>query len=450
MDAKKSLHIAFVCDTFLTDWSGVERVLAQLAAELMRRGHRCAILAQRPRGPVSPKIPLTPVPEGCGVLQIDWDSDEGLRQGRQDIAQADFDVLAAPCSGRRFQKVPWLLAGSGVPLVDAECVHPAVLTYERWHPYERWAAAAACDCIQLLLAPYRDFFPAPLQGCIAVAGNPAPPPAEVDFAARAGRARRTLLSVGRMVERDKQYSLLLRTWHLLAPDFPDWDLVLVGDGPDFTLHQALAQAMGPQARITLTGAVADPTPYYAGADLFCMPSRQEGFPLVLGEAAAHALPLVALETCDAAKALIAPDMGALAANSSPNALAEALRPLMAAPPAARQAKGLAAQAFFRDTYGGSRAYDDWEALLTGAARCKGHTRLDALEKARWDEALLNQAAQELTARIRPLDETGEDTGVASALARLRSQYDALTREHAALQKRYDSLVRQTQGGGRRR
>ena len=451
MTKKSGIHIAWNCDTFLTDWSGVERVFAQLATEMIQRGHRCTIVAKRPKSPVSQQIPLTPVPKNCEILEFSWDSDEGLRQARQDIAQADFDVLVAPCTGRRFQKIPWLLSGSGVPLVEADCIHPAVLTYERWNPYERWAAAASSDCIQILLKPYRDFYPAALQERIVVAGNPAPPPAEIDFAARAVKTRRTLLAVGRMDEAHKQFSILLRAWQILAVEFPDWDLKLVGDGKDFTFYQAMAEALGPDSRVTLTGAVADPSPHYANADIFCMPSsRQEGLPLVLGEAAAYALPLVAIQSCDAAKALITPDMGALAENSSPAALVDVLRPLMNAPVQVRQAKGLAAQSFFAETYGGRRAYDDWEALLRETAKHKGRTQLDVLEQHRWNETLLNQAALELTARPHPLDIGTEDTSVTSAMARLRSQYDALSREHAALQKRYDTLVRQVQIGGKRR
>ncbi len=349
--AENNIHVGIVCDLILIDWSGVEYLFSKMAAELLRRGHYVTIIAQRPKGKVSPKIPLAPIPSGCDVIQCDYDSREGLDAARAAICSAGLDVIVSQCAKKEFMRTPWLLKGSGIPFIDAECVHPRVLTYERWNPYEHYATLEVCDCVTVPLEAYRAFYPQYMRERIAVVGYPAAPTQEVDFAAREGKARRTLLALGRMDEADKQYSLLLRAWQILYPEFPDWSLQLVGSGKDLPLYQAMADALGKDARITMPGSVSNVGDYYRGADIFCMPSRQEGLPHVLGEAAAYGLPIVAYASCDAAKAVISPEIGMLAEPTHPAALAEVLRTMMSSAPECRTRMGRNAQEFFAREYG---------------------------------------------------------------------------------------------------
>lgn len=334
-----------------------------------------------------------------------------------------------------------------MPLVSAESLDPVVLTYERWNAYEHFAALTVCDRIQVLLEDFRQHYPEALWEKLDAIGNPAPPPQPVDWAARAAKPQKTLLALGRFEEEHKQFTLLLRTWALLFPEFPDWKLQLVGGGSGWELYNAMVKAMGPGARAEIHGSVVDPTAFYAGADLFCMPSRYEGFPLVLGEAAAHGLPLVALKNCAAAAALIDADRGALAENDSPAALAQVLRPLMAAPAEERERLGKNAMDFYQREYHRQKVFDQWERLLLQAAVPKGFTCLARLQRNQWDTALLNQAALELLSRPDTLGPPEvQCSGSAAAMARLRGDYAALQQEHRTLQKRYESLQRQMKLG----
>lgn len=69
--------------------------------------------------------------------------------------------------------------------------------------------------------------------------------------------------------------------------------------------------------------------WYAAADVFCLPSRSEQWGMVLNEAAAAGLPIVATEAAGAAWDLVAPgENGARVPLGDPAALRDALEPLV--------------------------------------------------------------------------------------------------------------------------
>lgn len=72
---------------------------------------------------------------------------------------------------------------------------------------------------------------------------------------------------------------------------PGWRLVVLGKG-DTEHYAALAGRAGAGERVRFEGGVADPTPYYAGADGFVLPTAYETFSLVTYEAAAAGLALL--------------------------------------------------------------------------------------------------------------------------------------------------------------
>jgi glycosyltransferase involved in cell wall biosynthesis len=70
-------------------------------------------------------------------------------------------------------------------------------------------------------------------------------------------------------------------------------LVLVGDGPLRGEAEALAHSLGVAEQTRFLGQLPEPWPALKAADLFCFPSRYEGLPNVLPEAASCGLPVVA-------------------------------------------------------------------------------------------------------------------------------------------------------------
>jgi glycosyltransferase involved in cell wall biosynthesis len=88
-----------------------------------------------------------------------------------------------------------------------------------------------------------------------------------------------LVCVGRLA-RQKGQDVLLHAMKLLDPSVR---LRLLGDGPDETELRHLAAELGIADRVEFAG-TGDPRPHYRAADVVVLPSRWEGFSLVLLEA----------------------------------------------------------------------------------------------------------------------------------------------------------------------
>jgi glycosyltransferase involved in cell wall biosynthesis len=108
--------------------------------------------------------------------------------------------------------------------------------------------------------------------------------------------RLIVLAVGRASEQ-KQFGLLLEVFHSLVNEHPNWDLVILGEGPQRPALQAQVRAAGLEKRVFLPGRAGNVGEWYEHADLYVMTSRFEGFPNALAEAMAHGLPAVSFD-CD--------------------------------------------------------------------------------------------------------------------------------------------------------
>ena len=102
--------------------------------------------------------------------------------------------------------------------------------------------------------------------------------------------------VGRLAP-EKNLPSLIRAWPNVRQVHPEARLILAGEGPERPsleeLVRSLGLGLGPAQAVELPGAVADVTSLLRGADLFVLPSIEEGMSIALLEAMALGIPLVA-------------------------------------------------------------------------------------------------------------------------------------------------------------
>lgn len=133
-----------------------------------------------------------------------------------------------------------------------------------------------------------------------------------------------------------------------------------------------------QRRIRLCGLTDNPHAQYARADLFCIPSRHEGFGLVTVEAMGHGLPVVGFAACPGTNELVRHnETGLLAPEMTAESLADALRRLMFDADARRRMGRNARES--AQCFAPGIVYDAWEKLFLRTAALKGRTRLQALD-----------------------------------------------------------------------
>jgi glycosyltransferase involved in cell wall biosynthesis len=143
------------------------------------------------------------------------------------------------------------------------------------------------------------------------------------------RGRFTLLYVGRFYRR-KRVDVLLRAVAALSTRIPNLELRIVGNGPCAAQWRALARDLQLRDAVVWLGDVsrARLADEYRACDLFCLPSVQEGFGIVLLEAMAAGKPIVASRA--AAIPEVAPH-GVLVEPESAEALAAAIEDLHQSP-----------------------------------------------------------------------------------------------------------------------
>jgi glycosyltransferase involved in cell wall biosynthesis len=102
--------------------------------------------------------------------------------------------------------------------------------------------------------------------------------------------------VGRLAQ-EKGLDTLINAWPHVRAKYPAARLTLVGEGPQRaaleTRARALRLTLGPDQAVELPGATNDATQILRTADLFVLPSLEEGMSIALLEAMALGMPLVA-------------------------------------------------------------------------------------------------------------------------------------------------------------
>lgn len=130
-------------------------------------------------------------------------------------------------------------------------------------------------------------------------------------------------AIGRL-EPQKGFDVLLRA----LPRVPEAHIVLVGDGAERDRLELLAAELGIQERVHWQGWSDESRAYLPSFDVFALPSRFEGFPLVVLEAMLAQLPVVASDVGSVAEAVLHGETGLLVPPGDPETLARALRELL--------------------------------------------------------------------------------------------------------------------------
>ncbi len=172
------------------------------------------------------------------------------------------------------------------------------------------------------------------------------------------------LAVGRFTLA-KAYPTMIRAFaKLLERSVKPSVLLICGQGPLDSELRALIRSCGVEQHVRLLGIRPDIPEIMNACDGFVLSSNLEGLPMVLLQAAASGLPIVATAVGGNVEAVIDGKTGYLVPPSEPEALSSAMERIAKMPAEERDAMGDAARTHAGERFDLQRILDRWEELYT--------------------------------------------------------------------------------------
>ena len=166
---------------------------------------------------------------------------------------------------------------------------------------------------------------------LTIIPNPVPAASEAQAGSSDYSARRRILGVGRLSV-EKGFENLLYAFAQVRTRYPDWSLVIVGEGPQRPVLESLRERLGLSESVSLPGL--EPTLWDCSnrVGLFVLCSHFEGFPNALCEAMARGIPVIATDCPSGPREIIDDgENGLLVPPGDVGALADAMIALLSDP-----------------------------------------------------------------------------------------------------------------------
>jgi glycosyltransferase involved in cell wall biosynthesis len=265
---------------------GAERQRIMLANELVARGHPVSVVCLKELGryvtELDPRVRLTLQPFWQPVVDTaDLPGDDAVVVGGVTNTEMGF-ALAWRAAGRaRGQRRRWLPATHD----------PAQLDRATYSAHQARALRAADGLVVLSRQHHVDLTRhQALTDLVMVVPNGIPEPPALPYRATDGRVRFGMLT---RIQAYKNPLLLADALAALdARGLTDWSLDIFGDGPDRAALEARTPAHLAD-RVRWRGRSSGPDHAFAEIDVLCVPSGFEAFPLVMVEAMARGVPVMA-------------------------------------------------------------------------------------------------------------------------------------------------------------
>ena len=130
-----------------------------------------------------------------------------------------------------------------------------------------------------------------------------PDPLPLNLDARSDLQSKRIVTIGRY-SYEKGYDYLLRIWAIVEKRCPDWQLNVYAMGDPTPYVKLMDELSIDQRRCHLNSSLVDVESEYLRSSILVQPSRTEGFGLVLVEAMACGLPVVAFDCENGPRSLI--------------------------------------------------------------------------------------------------------------------------------------------------
>ncbi|MGN0377058.1 MAG: glycosyltransferase [Suilimivivens sp.] len=183
----------------------------------------------------------------------------------------------------RFLKIPVAVSVRGEPTEEY---------YNSWMRFMAKHLFTWADGVILQTKRCMDFFPEKVQKKAVILKNPVN---QSFFRERyEGERDKTIVAVGR-VDENKNHEMIIRAFAQIAEEFPEYKLIIYGDGESRSKLIQLTHELKLQDRVLLPGSIDDVADTIYKAGVFVLSSNTEGVPNTLIEAMLMGLTVVATD-----------------------------------------------------------------------------------------------------------------------------------------------------------
>jgi GalNAc-alpha-(1->4)-GalNAc-alpha-(1->3)-diNAcBac-PP-undecaprenol alpha-1,4-N-acetyl-D-galactosaminyltransferase len=375
---------------------GIERAVLSLSGDFSARDHRVSVITFSDASTDFFRLPSDVVRRSLGIrsgsptslFRLLPTARARLKQLRDAITASGPDVVIAHAPqinvptllALRGERIPVIVTEHGDVPIRPDTARPWLWKKWVWYRLRRYSYRSAFKVVSASAAIDRNVAWLACERR-AVIHNPFAPIAVAAPAMKLPDGlspdRPWIASVGRL-SAAKGHDVLLDAFAHIAGQFPQWQLVIVGDGELREKLQRQAHDLVESKQVVFTGALASPFSLLRRARLYVMASRYEGFPMALGEALCAGLPVIASDcpsrprrfmerarTAGGVRELVEDGVnGVLVPSEHPQALAEAMVRLIENPQEGQRLAQRAAASMSR--YSAEKIVADWERLIDEA------------------------------------------------------------------------------------
>ena len=252
------------------------------------------------------------------------------------------------------------LIGVSVPVISSERIDPHF--FGRAKGLLRWLLLRRTTHLVVQTVRIKDFYSAKLQSRTTIIPNPV---TDKVFSLTPTLKQKRIIAVGRLAYQ-KNYPMMFRAFAKVHHAFPDWQLVVYGNGPQKDEIRGVIERLGMEGHIILAGKSDHVVEEMNKSSLFVMSSDYEGMSNALLEAVCVGLPVISTDVSGARDLITEGVNGYIVPVGNERALTLALSSMLSSPEKmdemGRQSKALAPR--FRE----EQIVGQWEELIKKVVR----------------------------------------------------------------------------------
>ncbi|MBM9602686.1 glycosyltransferase [Desulfopila inferna] len=369
------LKLFLFCESLSHGRGGAERIVTNLAFEMIKRGHLVCLGFDGSGAPA--------YQQHEDALFAPWNKSIPPYEYKNNLIEQGYDVFFVFYFARHIMNFFRLNAESKIPFGMQECSNPKRICLQTWRnttgriahsSWERELIASAATRIRMVMPGYEKSFPQYIRQNTRAFPNSVPDVSNRATPAGNGLAPNKIIIIGGH-KKNKNFLLLLEAFIKIEKEFPDWEIHNFGSPlkMDNAYHTVIMNKVASSQlknRVFFHPATKDIFAEYAAAHIHAIPSLNEGCPTCVLEAMAHGLPSVGLASCPGTNELIKNGKNGLLVKDdiTGGEMAQALTELMNSP---HLRESLGNQALYdAKKYQAKDTYDQWEKMFYEMAAYK--------------------------------------------------------------------------------